>query len=120
MRYEKGAFVFLEMLEEIKDLSLTTNGILLKELARPLKDAGLKRVNISLDSLCPEDEKELKDMIVKHHSYTGSMVASRILGDWDRTKRSFVKVIPEDYRKVLAARKAAEKTAVVSKEAVHG
>ena len=38
-------------IEGIKDLSLTTNGILLKELARPLKEAGLKRVNISLDSL---------------------------------------------------------------------
>ena len=41
----------LSEIEEIKDLSLTTNGILLKELARPLKNAGLKRVNISLDSL---------------------------------------------------------------------
>lgn len=35
------------------DLSLTTNAYLLPELARQLKDAGLKRVNISLDSLKP-------------------------------------------------------------------
>lgn len=35
----------------IKDLSLTTNGVLLKEYAQALKDAGLKRVNVSLDSL---------------------------------------------------------------------
>ncbi len=41
----------LSQIEEIKDLSLTTNGILLKELASDLKRAGLKRVNISLDSL---------------------------------------------------------------------
>jgi cyclic pyranopterin phosphate synthase len=41
----------LSQIEEIKDLSLTTNGILLKELARDLKQAGLKRINISLDSL---------------------------------------------------------------------
>jgi cyclic pyranopterin phosphate synthase len=41
----------LSLIEEIKDLSLTTNGILLKELASDLKRAGLKRVNISLDSL---------------------------------------------------------------------
>lgn len=35
----------------IDDLSLTTNGTLLKTLAAPLAQAGLKRVNISLDSL---------------------------------------------------------------------
>ena len=34
----------------IKDLSMTTNGMLLDELALPLKEAGLKRVNISLDT----------------------------------------------------------------------
>jgi len=41
----------LSQIEEIKDLSLTTNGLLLKDLADVLKHAGLKRVNISLDSL---------------------------------------------------------------------
>jgi cyclic pyranopterin phosphate synthase len=34
----------------IEELSLTTNGILLERVAAELKDAGLKRVNISLDS----------------------------------------------------------------------
>jgi GTP 3',8-cyclase len=38
----------------IKDLALTTNGILLSEQAAGLKQAGLDRVNISLDSLKPE------------------------------------------------------------------
>ena len=50
----KGVVKFissLSQIEQIKDLSLTTNGILLKEFAQPLKKAGLKRVNISLDSL---------------------------------------------------------------------
>jgi len=41
----------LSQIREIKDLSLTTNGLLLKDLAEVLKQAGLKRVNISLDSL---------------------------------------------------------------------
>jgi len=35
----------------IHDLSLTTNGILLEKIAKPLAAAGLKRVNISLDTL---------------------------------------------------------------------
>ncbi len=41
----------LAALPAIEELSLTTNGILLGGLAHPLKDAGLKRVNISLDTL---------------------------------------------------------------------
>jgi len=36
---------------------MTTNGVLLREFARPLKDAGLKRINISLDTLNPEKFK---------------------------------------------------------------
>ena len=35
----------------VDDLSLTTNGILLDRLAGPLVDAGLQRINVSLDSL---------------------------------------------------------------------
>jgi cyclic pyranopterin phosphate synthase len=38
----------------IADISLTTNGILLESMARPLAEAGLKRVNLSLDTLDPE------------------------------------------------------------------
>jgi len=46
--------VFIKMLYDYKpslDLALTTNGYYLKEYAKKLKEAGLKRVNISLDSL---------------------------------------------------------------------
>jgi cyclic pyranopterin phosphate synthase len=43
----------------VKSLSMTTNGVLLKKLAQPLKDAGLQRVNISLDSLDAERFKKL-------------------------------------------------------------
>jgi len=38
----------------IKHLSMTTNGVLLGRLATPLAEAGLQRVNISLDTLDPE------------------------------------------------------------------
>jgi len=44
----------LAQIPGLKDMSLTTNGILLKDYAQALVDAGLKRVNISLDSLDPE------------------------------------------------------------------
>jgi cyclic pyranopterin phosphate synthase len=44
----------LRRIREIEDLSLTTNGLLLGDLARPLKDAGLDRVTVSIDSLRPD------------------------------------------------------------------
>jgi len=49
-----GFLSSLSQIEEIEDLSLTTNGMLLEELAQDLKQAGLKRVNISLDTLKKE------------------------------------------------------------------
>lgn len=64
----KGIIDFISRLsgiEEIKDLSLTTNGLLLRDLARDLKQAGLKRVNISLDTL--NREKFLK--ITRRNGY---------------------------------------------------
>lgn len=38
----------------VNSLSMTTNGILLDKLAQPLADAGLQRVNISIDTLDPD------------------------------------------------------------------
>lgn len=52
-----GILTFLEQLAKIpglKQLVLTTNGVLLPEMAQSLKDAGVQRLNISLDSLQPE------------------------------------------------------------------
>ncbi|MBS3947024.1 MAG: GTP 3',8-cyclase MoaA [Dethiobacter sp.] len=43
----------LSQVPGINDLSLTTNGMLLDKLAQPLAQAGLQRLNISLDSLVP-------------------------------------------------------------------
>ena len=41
-------------IEGIEDIGLTTNGVLLKQYAQPLYDAGLRRLNMSLDALDPE------------------------------------------------------------------
>ncbi|ELS02322.1 molybdenum cofactor biosynthesis protein A [Xenococcus sp. PCC 7305] len=41
-------------LPQTRDLAMTTNGFLLAKMARSLYDAGLRRINISLDSLNPE------------------------------------------------------------------
>ncbi|PIE66918.1 MAG: GTP 3',8-cyclase MoaA [Deltaproteobacteria bacterium] len=50
----KGAVAFLARLKQIReleDVSLTTNGILLKTCARHVFDAGIRRINVSLDTL---------------------------------------------------------------------
>ena len=44
----------LAQVPNIEDISLTTNGMLLERLAGPLAEAGLRRVNVSLDTLNPE------------------------------------------------------------------
>jgi cyclic pyranopterin phosphate synthase len=56
----KGVVDFIKQLRKIKeleDISMTTNGYYLSEMAHSLKSAGLDRVNISLDSL---DEEKFK------------------------------------------------------------
>ncbi len=52
----RGIVTLVSMLAQvdgIKDLAMTTNGTLLREFAAPLKNAGLHRLNISLDTLDP-------------------------------------------------------------------
>ncbi|MGB7214723.1 MAG: glutamate synthase large subunit [Gammaproteobacteria bacterium] len=52
-----------------------------------------------------EDIAELRELIELHHEYTGSTVAARILDAWPRVLGEFVKVMPTDYKRVLAERK---------------
>jgi cyclic pyranopterin phosphate synthase len=58
----KGVVNLIQLLshiEGITDLSMTTNGILLADYAQALSDAGLKRVNVSMDSLNPDLFREI-------------------------------------------------------------
>ncbi|WP_419770531.1 MAG: GTP 3',8-cyclase MoaA [Candidatus Marinarcus sp.] len=61
---------FVKMIADYKediDLALTTNGYLLSNYAQKLKDAGLKRINVSLDSLKEEVAEKIaqKDVLKK-------------------------------------------------------
>ncbi|MFQ5443068.1 MAG: GTP 3',8-cyclase MoaA [Nitrospinales bacterium] len=49
----------IDGVEGIDDIAMTTNAFFLKEHARSLKEAGLKRLNISLDALDPEKFKHV-------------------------------------------------------------
>ncbi len=59
---------FIKMIYEYEpkvDLAMTTNAFLLKGTAQKLKDAGLKRINVSIDTLKPEIAKQIaqKDVL---------------------------------------------------------
>ena len=49
----------LSAIEGVEDLALTTNGVLLKDQARDLYDAGLRRINVHLDTLDRERFKQI-------------------------------------------------------------
>jgi len=58
----EGIVELVEMIRKIsglQDLSMTTNGVLLSRYAKRLKDAGLRRVNVSLDTLQRDRFKEI-------------------------------------------------------------
>ncbi|OAB57857.1 cyclic pyranopterin phosphate synthase MoaA [Leptolyngbya valderiana BDU 20041] len=66
-------------LSETQDLAMTTNGFLLSEKAEALHDAGLQRVNISLDSL----HSETFDKII------GNRTKSRWKQTWDGIQKAY-------------------------------
>ncbi len=64
------------------------------------------------------DVEMVKDLLSRHIRYTHSPVAARLLVDWARSREKFVKVIPKDYKRVLAVIKKARETGVPEDEAV--
>ncbi len=73
---------------------------------------------VDLETLEKEDIKSVKDLLTKHHQYTQSTVAQRILENWDEYQQKFVKVMPRDYKRVLEAIKKARETGMSEDEAV--
>ena len=61
------------------------------------------REMVDLDQVNESDEKFLQEMIQKQFELTGSTVAKFILNDFDNQLKNFVKVFPQDYKKVLQA-----------------
>lgn len=49
----------MKQISGVDKITMTTNGVLLPELAKPLHDAGLQRVNISIDTLDPVKFKKI-------------------------------------------------------------
>jgi len=67
----------------------------------------------------PEDEAELKDLIHRHLTHTGSPRARAILDAWESSLPFFVKVFPMEYRRVLGLM-SKEDEATEREEVQHG
>ncbi|MBM4361511.1 MAG: glutamate synthase large subunit, partial [Deltaproteobacteria bacterium] len=68
---------------------------------------------VELESLSAEDAAFVAAMLEQHHELTGSQKAKRLLTRWEQTLAQFVKVVPVEYRRVLAEldRQRAERSA---------
>ena len=65
---------------------------------------------VDLESLDEEDIQRLNELIYKHYRNTNSDVAEIILKHWHTEKNAFVKIMPREYKAVLAKRKAKQIT----------
>ena len=77
----KGMVRLCRMLADIdgiESLAVTTNGILLKELADPLFEAGVQRVNVSLDTLKPERFKKITGEDLLYRVLEGIEAAEKV------------------------------------------
>jgi glutamate synthase domain-containing protein 3 len=63
---------------------------------------------VDLDELSDDDVAEVQELIKEHISRTGSLVGRNLLASWDRARERFVKVMPRDYKRVLAERAATQ------------
>ncbi len=74
----EGLDNFIKMVYDYKndiDLALTTNGFLLPKIAQKLKDAGLKRINVSLDTLRPDVAAKIAQKNVLETVFKGIQAA---------------------------------------------
>jgi cyclic pyranopterin phosphate synthase len=77
----KGVYGFLSELSRIagiQDLSLTTNGVLLKENIMSIKSAGVTRINVSLDTLKPERYRDITGRDAFSHVWEGIRAAEAL------------------------------------------
>ena len=64
-------------------------------------DKNCNKELVGLETLSEKDIAKLKEMLENHVKYTGSDVAENMLNNWSEEVKNFVKVIPNDYKKVI-------------------
>jgi glutamate synthase (NADPH/NADH) large chain len=82
-------------------------------------DPGLINTELAdLEPLSEADAKYLHDLIGRYQASTGSTVAAGLLDDWEAAVPRLRRVMPRDYKKVLAATRRAEREGLDVGEAV--
>ncbi len=79
-------------------------------------DMARQRINmemVALEKMDAADEARVKEMVERHHAYTGSAYAKKALAEWASLKAKFIKVMPLEYKRALAEI-AAEKLTVAA------
>ncbi len=85
----KGVIDFVRQLAKLRttdgedlDIALTTNGHLLADMAQPLKDAGLRRVTVSMDAVDPDRFARITRVPDGYDNVLAGIRASRRVGLW--------------------------------------
>ncbi|MCQ4081471.1 glutamate synthase large subunit [Streptomyces sp. RB6PN25] len=71
---------------------------------------------VGVEELEESDKRWLHDVVRRHHEETGSTVAEALLARWDTNVDRFGKIMPSDYKAVLAAKDAAERAGLSESE----
>ncbi|MGH2914092.1 MAG: glutamate synthase-related protein, partial [Solirubrobacteraceae bacterium] len=69
---------------------------------------------VDLEELDEADVVTVKALLVEHAARTGSLVARNVLASWEHRSEQFVKVMPRDYRRVLAERETERALAIAA------
>ncbi len=85
----KGVIDFVRELAKLRtvggdelDIALTTNGHLLSDMAKPLKEAGLRRVTVSMDAVDPDRFARITRVPDGYDNVLAGIRASRRAGLW--------------------------------------
>ncbi len=74
---------------------------------------------VAIESLDDTDVATIREMIENHAINTKSQRAARMIAAWEETVSRFVKVMPQDYKRVLTALKLAEDSGLTGDEAIN-
>jgi glutamate synthase (ferredoxin) len=66
----------------------------------------------------PVEIARVKALVEKHLHWTGSSRARQVLADWDKAVQRFVRVIPKDYKRMLACITRAHEQGLAGDEAI--
>jgi glutamate synthase (ferredoxin) len=87
-------------------------------------ERGDARLNINPDMVEigaleePEEIAAVKAMIEKHLHYSGSARAEQVLDGWDKAVKQFVRVMPRDYKRMLACIARAHEQGLTGDDAI--